>query len=309
MGIKKELKNSAFFYKIYYFLRFILPNYVFGSKCWATFCIKREFLKKQGYSLDLDNPKTLNEKLQWLKLNNRNELLTICADKYRVRDWLAKQFGDEYLIPLVFKTEDWRDIKFENLPDYPCVVKGNAGNADYFIIRDKSKVDWQDLCAQCNRWLNTNYYYASHEWQYKNIKRCILVEKLLLTKEGKIPNDYKLTFFNGELQFIYCSIDREGINKRNIYDSNWKPVPFSWVASNKSLENLKGPEIEPPETLDKMIAIGKIIAKNFPYVRTDFYDVDGKLYYGEVTLCHGSGFDRIHPQSFDLELGKKLNLK
>ena len=131
---------------------------------------------------------------------------------------------------------------------------------------------------------------------------------MLQTKENKIPNDYKLTYFNGKLQFIYCSIDREGINKRNIYSPDWKPMPFSWVdvASGKKLDSIKGPEIPPPPTLKKMIEFGNKISKNFKYVRVDYYDVDGKLYFGEITLCHGAGFDVIYPKNYDLELGNKL---
>ncbi len=309
MGLKTKLKNISIVYNIYFFIRFVLPNLIFGSKTWDAYCVKKDFCKKQGYPLDLINPKTLNEKLQWLKLNKRDDLFTICTDKYLSRKWLSDQFGEEYLIPLVFKTDDWKEVNSDNIPDFPCIVKGNGGNADYYIIKDKSKVDWKELQENCRRWLNTNYYYTSHEWQYKNIKRCIVVEKLLLTKEGKIPNDYKLTFFNGELKFIYCSIDREGLNKRKIYDPNWKPLPFLWVSGNKSPESINGPDIEPPKSLEKMKAIGKIIAKNFPYVRTDFYDVDGKLYYGEVTLSHGSGFDKILPQTYDLKLGEMLKLE
>lgn len=309
MELRKIFADNFYVYKIYFFLKFVLPHYILGSDKWDRISIKRDFKNVFGYEPNLDDPKTLNEKLQWLKLNARDDLLTICADKYRVREWLSKQFGDEYLIPLLFHTKDWRDLTPDKLPDIPCVVKSNGGNGDVFFIRDKNKIDWKKLQLLFRKQLGVNYYYPSHEWQYKNIDRCIIVEKLLLTKENKIPNDYKLTYFNGKLQFIYCSIDREGINKRNIYDPNWKPLEFSWLAKNKSPENSKGPDIPPPPSFDKMVEIGNKIARNFKYVRMDYYDVEGKLFFGEITLCHGSGYDLFYPEKYDLILGEKLNLK
>lgn len=269
---------------------------------------EKKYEKIFGRKLDIENPKTLNEKIQWLKINSHENIHTILADKYEARKWLADRFGDEYLVPLLFETTDYRKVNAENIPNEPCIVKGNNGCGSYLIIRDKSIVDWKKLQLECKKWLHTNYYYASQEWQYKNIKPRIIVEKLLVTKDGKIPNDYKLHFINGELKFVYCSVDREGGNHRNIYDSSWKPLDFVWIAPSKVRNDLRGPEIDKPETFDKMVEIGKEIAKLFKYVRVDFYDVDGKLYYGEVTLHHGGGFDVFIPEKFDFEYGEELIL-
>ena len=137
--------------------------------------------------------------------------------------------------------------------------------------------------------------------------RKLLIEKLLLTEEGKIPNDYKLNYINGELEFIYVSVDREGGNYRNIYDKNWEPLNFHWT-SKKSITGLRGPEIRPPASFIQMKEIGKEIAKEYPYVRVDFYDVDGDLYVGEITHFHGGGFDSFHPSDYDLSFGQKLKL-
>ena len=131
-----------------------------------------------------------------------------------------------------------------------------------------------------------------------------MVEKLLLTHEGKIPNDYKLHFFNGKLGFVYCSIDREGGNYRNMYDPDWKPLYFSWGGHDED----RGPEISPPASFPEMLRIGSEIAKMFHYVRVDFYDVDGKLYYGEITFHHGGGYNRFIPESYDRYFGDMLDL-
>ena len=309
MGLKDKLKSNYYVNTLYYFFRFVLPNKIFGSSFWDKYITRLHFKRVFGKNLNLINPQTLNEKIQWLKLNSHKDFHTILADKYRARKWLSDKFGEEYLVPLLFQTENWKDIGPEIIPDNtPCIVKSNGGSGDYYIIKDKTKVNWPELKNKCRIWLANNYYYITQEWQYKNIKKCIIVEKLLQTSDNHIPNDYKLHFINGKLEFIYCSIDRETNNKRNIYDVNWKPLNFTWVEKSKDVSNLRGPEIQPPTTLNTMIEIGSEIAKLFPYVRVDFYDVDGKLYYGEVTLYHGGGYDVFRPDCFDLEYGKKLIL-
>ncbi|MFR8206272.1 MAG: ATP-grasp fold amidoligase family protein [Alphaproteobacteria bacterium] len=133
--------------------------------------------------------------MQWLKLNCQNsDFWGICSDKLAVREFFEKNFGGEHLIPLLFKTQNWRDISPDNIPNEPCIVKANHGSGWYEIIRNKEDVDYDALQKKCMRWLNSNYYYIGMEPQYKNIEPWIIIEKLLVTKEGKIPNDYKLAF-------------------------------------------------------------------------------------------------------------------
>lgn len=264
-----------------------------------------------GRKLDFNNPDTLNAKIHWLKLNCREDFHTVVADKYAARKWLADRFGDQYLVPLLYYTDNYRTVRPENIPHEPCVIKSNNGCGSYHIIRDFSTLtdeDWDNIRNDCRIWMAKNHYYRGQEWQYKNMKPLIIVEKLLLTKDGKIPNDYKLNFFNGKLEFVYCSVDREGGDYRNLYDANWKPLNFFWVGKRKLRPDLRGPEIDPPATFEKMKEIGSEIAKLFKYVRVDFYDVDGVLYYGEITLHHGSGADQFFPDKYDFIYGSKLNL-
>ena len=270
--------------------------------------IRLKYLAKFGRILHLKNPKSLNEKLNWLKIYGNEDFHTTCADKYAVRKYLSDQFGNEYLVPLVFWTRDVNDINPDKLPDYPCVIKNSTGCGDYQIIRDKTKVDYEALREKAKWWLRENHYWRSQEWQYKNIEPRIMVEKLLLTSEGKLPNDYKLHFFNGRLELIYCSVDREGKNYRLIYNPKWELQPFVWIDKRRINDDLSGPEIEPPRSLTKMIGIGTEVAKRFKYVRVDFYDVDGQLYYGEITLHHGGGMDLFNPDKYDYIYGEKLNL-
>ena len=259
--------------------------------------------------MNLNNPETLNEKILWLKLNDRTPLHTLCADKYTVRQYLINKFGEQYLIPLLYETETPNDITLDTIPDIPCIIKASHSQGDMIIVRNKFDLDIKRIQFEMKIWLKRNLYFETQEWQYKNCKPRIIIEKLLLDKDGKIPNDYKLHYINGKLEFVYCSVGRETVNKRNIYDAEWNPLFFSWVEPYKETTNIRGEEIPAPQSFEEMKRIGAIIAKDFPYyVRVDFYDVDGQLYFGEVTFHHGSGFDIFKPAKFDLEFGQKLRL-
>ncbi len=308
MNFNKVIYSNKLFFWMYYLLESLyryLRYYRISDKDYNI----KLFTHAHGKRPNLENPKTLNEKIIWLKLNVRNTYYTQCVDKYLVREIIKKKFGEEYLIPLVFHTEDYKEITPDRMPDYPVIVKANHNSGTYMIIRDKNKINWPHLRTDCHWWLLHNYYYPSREWQYKNVKPQIVVEKLLEDKNGKIPNDYKLNCFNGKVEFIYVSVDREGTNKRNIYTRNWVPLHFTWANEYKDIEHLRGEEISPPSTLQKMIEMAEIIALDFPwYVRVDFYDVDGKIYFGEITLHHGGGLDNITPYDYDIKLGEKLRL-
>lgn len=272
--------------------------------------ISRKFKKVFGRYPDLDNPQTMNEKIQWLKLNCRKDIQTVMADKYAVRDWFVQYFGEEareHLIPLLFVTDNWRDITLENLPNEPFIIKSNHGSHQYQIVYDKSTLDIESLRRKCRMWLAIDAYKWGQEWQYKNIPRKIVVEKLLRTSEGHIPNDFKLNYFNGRLEFVYCSIGRETTNNRNMYDANWKPLYFQWNNHSKHQDS-RGKEINPPASFELMRHYGDEIAKMFDHVRCDFYDVDGKMYFGEITFHHGGGYNRFVPDEFDLFFGQKLKL-
>ena len=285
----------------------IIFSYLISDKSY----VNRIFRKYFNRNVDFDNPKTLNEKIQWLKIYDRKDFYTICADKYAVRGYIEENFGKEYLIPLLFSSADYRDINPDNIPNCNCIIKANNGCGGHVIVREHNRdsLDFPKIREEFRHTLCSNYYYPTREWQYKNIPPRIIIEQLLETEEGKLPNDYKLHFINGELQFIYVSYDREGVNDRCVYDSNWNRLPFIWVGAESYRPSINTTEVPKPKSLEKMIEFGTTVAKNFKLVRVDFYDVDGKLYFGEITLHHGSGRDRFFPEEYDLFFGNKLQLK
>lgn len=306
--IAKKLRTSSLFnLKVYHFLKkvqLLIKQMQSHSKR-----MDKRFNETFGRHIDWGNPTTLNEKIQWLKRYDHDDFYTTCVDKYAVRAFIEKEFGAEYLVPLLFQTTDVHDIVVDNIPTEPCILKANHDSGHYKIIRDRTKVDYERLREECRFWLSMNYYDVSNEWPYKNINpRRIIIEKLLTTKSGTIPNDYKLHYINGELQFIYVSFDREGVNDRCTYDENWNRLPFVWVPKYTYREGLNVSDVPKPKSFELMKQFGKKVASLFKYVRVDFYDVDGKLYFGEITLYHGSGNDKFYPDKFDLEYGRKLKL-
>jgi hypothetical protein len=263
--------------------------------------IRKTFRTNLGYSVDLKNPKTLNEKLQWLKLNYRVPLLTICADKYSVRKYIEQKIGNQYLIPLILCTEDVAEITPENLPEFPFILKTTHNSGGVTIVRDKAAVDWRAVRKHLAKSLKSNYYYRSKEFQYKDIRPRIVAEKLILDDRGDIPIDYKLHCFNGAVTFIQVDMDRYYQHKRNIYDVNWKLMDCKWLYEN-------GRSLEPPELLGRMKELAQTLAEDFCYVRVDFYCVGSQIYFGELTFHPESGFGAFKPSEWDRRFGDMLML-
>ncbi|MFJ1329477.1 ATP-grasp fold amidoligase family protein [Capnocytophaga canimorsus] len=274
--------------------------------------LKRKFEQTQGFPLDLKNPKTLNAKMQWLKINDLTPLHTLCADKYGVREFVQKEVGAEYLVPVLFRTNNPKELTKENLPhNTNFIIKTTHDSSGGVIVRgDKEldKIDFQLLQKKFTHLLKSKHYRGGRENQYRDIKPQIIVEQLLEDKKGKIPNDYKFHCFNGKAKVVYVSVDREGKNKRNIYDIDWNPLYFTWLAPEKDASNLRGEEIEKPQNYEKMIQIAEKLASHFLYVRVDLYNVEGKIYVGELTFHHGSGFEHIRPIEWDYKMGEMLKL-
>ncbi|CAM4382592.1 ATP-grasp fold amidoligase family protein [Zobellia nedashkovskayae] len=274
--------------------------------------IKRVYKESFGRPIDLENPKTLNEKINWLKLNDRTSLHTMCADKYAVRAYIEKNIGSEYLVPLLIHTQDPTKITKKNLPDSPCIIKTNHDSGGGYFVINKEEIDIFKIQSDLKIRLEKNYAHnITREWQYKNIPPLIIVESLLQTKEGAIPMDYKLHCFNGKVRMIQVDIGRGTKDHyRNWYSIDWKREPYKW-SSKKENGKYTDPanfEVPAPKTLTKMIELSKVLAKPFCYVRVDWYDVDGKLYFGELTFHHDSGFAPILPSEWDLALGSELLL-
>ena len=306
MNLKSKLKDVYWIERLYFYLKFELPIKILGDEK----ILRKDFYNKMGFWPDIKNPKTMAEKIQWIKLYDRKSFNTLAADKLKVRDFYREKFGEDYIVPLICKFDSWRDISLEKLPNEPFIIKANTGTSTWQIVRNKKDLDIQKLKKNCRRWMNMNHYYVSQEWQYKNIKPCILVEKLLVDRYGKIPVDYKLHYINGELQFIYCVVDREGDAYRAMFSPTWELLPFQWV-SVKNHSQIRTDIDEPkPINLEKMIEFGNEIAKNFKYyVRVDYYEIEGKLYFGEITMHHGSGMNKFYPPEAEMEYADKMIIR
>ncbi len=287
----------------YYLIRpfFVVYEQVLKLMPDKTF-VKLKFKRHMGYTLDLENPKTFNEKINWLKIYDRSPLHTQAADKYRVREYIEKKIGGNYLIPLLYHTKNPKDLAPENLPDSPFIIKANHNSSGGAIVKDKKHIDWKKVQKQFKKLLGENYFYSSREWQYKNIEPRIVVEKLLTDSKGNIPYDYKMHCFNGKLVFTQVDLDRQTNHTRNLYDADWQFIPCEWKYQN-------GRQIEKPLMYKKMRALAETIAQDFIYVRVDFYTLENLIFFGELTFHSESGCGEFVPHSYDISFGEQLNLQ
>lgn len=272
-----------------------------------TIFLKIKYRIKVGKVLNLSNPKTFNEKLQWLKLYDRKPEYSIYADKYEVRQFISDTIGSEYLIPLIGIYKSVDEINWDDLPKQ-FVLKCTHGSGSNIICPDKSKLNIEDAKIKLKKWMKKSWFWFGREWPYKNIKPRIIVEEFLINEENSIPNDYKCWAFNGEVKFINVHFHEEGKTKINIYNTDWKLQSFGMVYNN----NLKINHIK-PLNLVRMIKISEKIAKKIGscFLRVDFYEVNGKLYSGEITFYPTSGFIRFFPDhnELDRKYGDLLELK
>lgn len=275
-----------------------------------TEAIKFRFKKALDYPLNLDHPCTMNEKLQWLKLNDRREFHTLLADKWLVRNYIKDHYGADILTEIIFQTNNWENIRTENLPHYPVIIKPNHGSGWYHFIYDKTKVNWNQIRLDCRFWLAQNYYQFGREWQYKNIQPCLFVEKLLIPENGGLPNNYRFHCLSGEIEIISINFCFDNPNKfiAKKFDKDWNQLPFKFGTEIKEQEVNLNIIVRKPKTFDRMTHIAKDISKHFAYVRVDFYEVEEKLYFSEITFHDSGGYDKIIPFEWDLRLGEKINL-
>lgn len=281
-------------------VKFVIDSVQFNRKKDRAF-IEKRFMEKLQVRANLDDPTTFNEKIQWLKLNDRQAIHTKCADKYHVREIVEKKIGAEYLIPLLMETTDIDMICAEKLPAAPFVIKTNHDSGNVFVITDKGKADFEQIRHQLKHSMRHNYYHTSREWQYKDITPKILVEALISDNEGKVPKDYKIHCFNGVPEVIQVDSDRFEDHKRNMFTCDWIEQPFQY-----QYEGIPG--IVKPKNLEKILELAKILSEPFPFARIDFYDVGSCIYFGEITFHPESGFGRFIPNEWDEKLGNKLNL-
>ena len=269
--------------------------------------IKKQFKNALGYELNLDNPKTFNEKIQWLKLYYHDPLTTICADKYLVRGYIKEKIGEEYLIPLLGVWDKVDDIDFDSLPNQ-FVLKVNWGSGQNIIVKDKSKLNIEETKNKLRYWMQpfcNLYYYYSFEWQYKNIPPKIICEKYIEQSNESII-DYKFYCFNGEPYFIHIvSKPHTNDTKVNMYNMNWEKLDLIYD-NHKNIEEVN--KEYKPSLFDLMIELSKKLSNNFFLVRVDFIIVDNKVYFGELTFTPSNGVLKFTPIEWDYKFGELLEL-
>jgi hypothetical protein len=312
----KQLKKNIKKYKPIYlfYLRIIgiwirLKIFLFGEK---RLCSK-EYSTFHEVSPNLKDPKGLNEKIVWLKLNYYKKYFQTCSDKFLVRQFIKKRHPEyaDKLVPLIKVYKRTKDFRWDDLT-YPCIIKASNGSGQNLIINNKNEYSDSEIRYELKRMkiLANNLAVSSCEHQYLTRNAFLVVEKLLEDANGNIPNDYKFFYFNGSLEFIYCSVDRRGINVRQIYDKDWNRLEFMWVQHAEEFydEYSKSDNIPVPKHYSEMLKVSNEIAKDFPFVRVDFYDTEESYYIGEITLHHGGGNDSFYPEKYDLYYGDKLRL-
>lgn len=286
------------------FLNFI-PNSIY---------LKLVFRSELGYYLDLKNPQTFSEKLQWLKLFDRNPNYTKMADKFAVRSYISDKFGFEYLIPLIGVYKNVKDIPWDILPER-FVIKCSHGSGCNIICRDKSKLNISDSCRKLQKWMKCNYYWSGREWPYKNIKPSIIVEQYMTdcanstgANTGSDLTDYKFYCFGGTPKYCQVIADRSIDESIDFYDMEWKHMVFTGMHNpGEPFAHAKWQHPR-PEKFYQMIEFAKKLSAGTAFVRIDFYEADGKVYFGEFTLYPKSGFGVFEPAEWNITIGKMINL-
>ena len=255
-----------------------------------------------GHKPNLENPESFSEKLQWLKLFYRDPLMAKCADKFSVRDYVKKCGYEMFLNDLYGVFEDVDDMDINKLPQ-KFVLKGAHGSAWNIICRDKAKINWTVWKLIMKSWLKQNLYWYGREWVYKDIKPRIICEKYLEDESGEL-RDYKFFCFNGVPKCIQVETGRySSFNTRNFYDTEWRLLPFG-----KELPHNPEATIPKPENFELMIEKARNLSKPFCFVRVDFYNVLGQIYFGELTFFPAGGAPNFVPQEYDQIVGSWLQL-
>ena len=261
------------------------------------------FFVEMGYILPIKKPRTFNEKLQWLKLYNRKSEYTDIVDKIRVKSIVARKIGKEYIIPTIALWKTPEDIGLSEVPP-SFVLKTNhgGGNISVFLIEDKESEDWMTIHKRLRKALKSSIYDKFREWPYKNVEKCIFAEKSL----GKDIDDYKFFCFNGYVDCVMiCSERNSGDTKFYFFNKDWKLLRYN-VRGKEAPENFTLPK---PKNLEKMFEIASVLSKGIPFVRVDLYNIEGRIYFGEMTFFPASGFDKNLLPETDRYFGGLIDLQ
>lgn len=272
----------------------ILPDELF---------LRLKFPLLMGSSLHLRNPRTFSEKLQWMKLHDRRDIYTQMADKASAKEIVASRIGEEHLIPTLGIWEHFEDIDFDCLPEQ-FVLKCTHDSGSAIICKDKSSFDIESAGKKLSSCLRQNFYLQNREWPYKNIKPQIIAEPFIADIDGA-TNDYKFFCIDGEPKFMFIASDRGRLDtetKFDFFDMDFNFLPFTNGHPNSTIRPSR------PEGWEEMKSLARKLAEGLPFVRIDFYDLDGHIYFGEYTFCHWGGMKPFSPAEWDLKLGDMLKI-
>lgn len=281
--------------------------FTIGIKGYIKFLNDETYLKMMyrcrfHKKLDLKNPKTFNEKLQWLKLHDRKPEYTQMVDKYLAKKYIAERIGEEYIIPTLGVWDRFDEIDFDALPDQ-FVLKCTHDSGGLVICHDKSKLDIAAAKKRIEECLKRNYYYAGREWPYKNVKPRIIAEAYMQDTHVNDLWDYKFFVFNGEVRLMFiCQNRGKGTTRADYFTREFEHVDIVWGFPNAECMPKK------PKEFDRMVELAERLADRIPVLRVDFYLVNGHIYFGEATFYDGSGFDIITPNEWDETLGSYVYL-
>lgn len=256
-----------------------------------------------GRKLDLKNPQTFNEKLQWLKLNNRKPEYSIMVDKYEVKKYIAEKIGEEYVIPTLGVWDNFDDIDFDLLPNQ-FVLKCTHDSGGLVICKDKSKLDIAKAREKINKALTRRFYYFGREWPYKAVKPRIIAEKYMVDESVSELRDYKFFCFGGVCKCLKVDFDRFIEHRANYYDPQGNLLDLGEKICPPNKEKV----IVLPDNKEKMLHLAEKLSANIPFLRVDFYDVNGKIYFGELTFFPASGWGEFTDEKWDYKLGEWIKL-
>ncbi|PWH84528.1 glycosyltransferase [Algibacter marinivivus] len=257
-----------------------------------------------GKKLNLNNPVEFNEKIQWYKVFYHPKILTQLVDKYGVREYVESKIGAQYLNKLYGVYDSPEEINYDELPN-KFIVKATHASSYNLIVRDKEKLNKVKTTKLFKKWLaKSQYYRTGQEWAYKNVKPRLIAEKLLKDEGGISLIDYKFYCFSGEAKFLEVHLDREQDHKRGFYDFNFEPLPYRYVSLKKSISS----KVEKPSNFDEMRKLSEVLAANFPFVRVDFYSIEGKTIFGEMTFYPSDGRKDFIPDEYNKIIGDYIKL-
>lgn len=265
--------------------------------------LKLAFKAKLGYSLDLNNPRTFNEKLQYLKLHDHNSYYSKLVDKYEVKNIIRDLLGDEYLIPTYGVWNSFEDINIADLPN-KFVLKCTHDSGGLVIVKDKNTFDAMYAKNILDKSLKNNYYYYGREWPYKNVIPRIIAERYIEGGESDIL-DYKFFCFNGIVKFFKIDFDRFTNHRANYYDRNGSLLPFGEAAYPPNPKK----KLLIPNNIHEMIMIAEKISSGYKFLRVDFYNIEGQILFGELTFFPASGFGAFTTKEWDERIGSLLTIE